>query len=389
MNVEQLQSQIAKLQSEAEALTKKEIFTKADKSACDLKLSQIADLRSQLKAAQTTDGERRQRAREVMLQTNGPDALLSKEERGSIRSLLLTPLREERSYIGMSVATDSAGGYFVPQSFYDKLVFALKAADALWDDSVVTVVPTEHGNAMTLPFSDDTSAAATIVSENTAATESEIATIDRLAFGKVPTWRSGKLLASVELLQDSAFPVEEQIVVPATAKRIQRGVGAANVTTLLSSTTSGATSAASATVTVDDVLALLGSVDPAYLSSPKAFIGMNNTTLLSLLRQKSTTGSFIWKPKYDANGRPMLANVPVVILPSLPNVAASSKSVVAGDFSRCIRRQVSQVRVIRYEQAPNLAEQGIVAYQAFMRTDFGVLTSSSSDSPIKYLTTHA
>jgi HK97 family phage major capsid protein len=389
MNVETIKSQIAQLTSESEAITKKSNFGQADKAKFDLNMSKIATLRSQLKSLQTTDEQRTQRAREVMLQTNGPDALLSKEERGSIRNLLLTPLREERSYIGMSVATDSAGGYFVPQSFYDKLVFALKTADALWDDSVVTVVPTEHGNAMTLPFSDDTSAAATIVSENTAATESEIATIDRLAFGKTPTWRSGKLLASVELLQDSAFPVEEQIVVPATAKRIQRGVGAANVTTLLSSTTSGATSAASATVTVDDVLALLGSVDPAYLSSPKAFIGMNYTTLLSLMRQKSTTGSFIWKPKYDANGRPMLANVPVVILPSLPNVAASSKSVVAGDFSRCIRRQVSQVRVIRYEQAPNLAEQGIVAYQAFMRTDFGVLTSSLSDSPIKYLTTHA
>jgi HK97 family phage major capsid protein len=380
--IETLKKKIADAQDEARRITEG-TWDSRSKSRVDVLLSNIKTWSNELKTLTTTDDERRQRA----VQAFGPDALLSKEERGSVRSLLLSPSGEQRTYTGMSVATDTAGGDFVPQDFYSKLTFALKKTDALFDDSVVTVWKTEAGNAAQAAFVDDTSAAASVVSENTNGTETEIATIGRLSFGKTPTWRSGKLFASMELLQDAAFPVEDALIVPAVAKRFQRGIGAANVTTLLNSITSGATSNTTGTVVMDDVLALLESVDPEYLESPKAFIGMNHNVMLSLMRQTSTTGSLIWKPRYDSNGRPLLANIPVVILPSLANVATGSKSVVCGDFSRCVRRQVQSVRVIRYEQAPNLVENGIVGYQGFLRSDFGVLTSASSDAPIKFLTT--
>jgi len=387
MTVESINLELRSLGNEADAISKKANVTAQDKTRFDFILSRVATLRSQLKTLTTSDEERRSRAVENALKYVGPDALLSKEEKNSVRSLLLSAGGEQRTYTGMSVGTDSAGGSFVPQDFFSKLTFALKKSDALFDDSVITVWKTEAGNAAQAAFVDDTSAAASIVTENTNGTENEVGVIDRLSFGKTPTWRSGKLFASLELLSDAAYPVEDALIVPAMTKRFQRGIGSANVTTLLSSITSGATSETTGTVTIDDCLALLESVDPEYLESSKAFFGMNFKTMATLLRQTSTTGSLIWKPKYDSNGRPLLANIPVVILPSLANVATGSKSVVCGDFSRCIRRQVQNVRVIRYEQAPNLVENGIVGYQGFLRSDFGVLTSASSDSPIKFLTT--
>jgi HK97 family phage major capsid protein len=385
MNVEQIKTQIAQLNTECENLVAKQNFTKADKSSVDLKLAKIADLRGQLKTLTTTDAERRQRMRDLAV-TIGPEALLSKEERNSVRSLLADTSgeRETKTYRAMSVATDTAGGDFVPVSFYDKLTFALKAADALWDDSVITVVPTETGNSMTLPFVNDTGASASIITENTGGTEAEIATISRLLFGKTPSWRSGMLFASLELLQDSAFDVENAVIVPAVSKRFQRGIGAANVTTLLGSITSGVSSATAGTCKIDDVLALIQSLDAEYVSGPKSFIAMNFTTMLTLMRQISTIGSLIWKPRYDSNGRPMLGNLPVVICPSLPNIATGAKPVVVGDFSRCVRRQVQSVNVTRFGQAANTAEVGLTGYQAILRSDFGV--QLSGDAPLKYLT---
>ena len=385
--IETLKKKIADAQDEARRITEG-TWDSRSKSRVDVLLSNIKTWNNELKTLTTSDEERRQRMRDLAVKV-GPDALLSKEEKNSVRSLLLSAGGEQRTYTGMSVGTDTAGGDFVPQDFYSKLTFALKKTDALFDDSVITVWKTEAGNAAQAAFVDDTSAEASIVTENTNGTENEVGVIDRLSFGKTPTWRSGKLFASLELLSDAAYPVEDALIVPAMTKRFQRGIGSANVATLLSSITSGATSAASGTVTVDDCLSLLGSVDPEYMESTKAYFGMNYATMISLLRQKSTTGSFIWRPKYDAAGHPLLGGVPVVIMPSLANVAANSKSVVCGDFSRCIRRQVQNVRVVKYEQAPALAENGVVGFQGFLRSDFGVLTSASSDSPIKYLTTHA
>ncbi|MCU1240984.1 MAG: phage major capsid protein family [Candidatus Acidoferrum typicum] len=309
--------------------------------------------------------------------------------RESLRSYLRTG--ELRTYAGMSVATDALGGYFVPQDFYSTVTAALKQADGLWNDDVVTVVESDHGNVQTFALYDDTAVAASIVSENTSPNEQEITTIDRLLLGKVPTWKSGRMYATLELLQDSQFPVEEAVITPAVASRFQRGVGTANVSTLISSTTSGATSAAPTAISLDDTLTLMQSVDPAYLASPKCFWGMNNNTLISLLRLKDAQGRYLWKPRSDANGRLLLWEKPIVLMPSLPNAIANAEgTVVLGDFSRAVRRVVkNSMRIMRYEQTVGLAEAGIVGYQAFLRTSFGLLASSSSDSPIKYLTQHA
>jgi HK97 family phage major capsid protein len=141
-----------------------------------------------------------------------------------------------------------------------------------------------------------------------------------------------------------------------------------------------------------DTLALLRNLNPAWLASCKAFFGMNFNTLVTLLSERSSlSGNYQWKPELDANGRPLLHNVPVVILPSLSSATANAQGTVGlGDFSRCFRRVVkNSLTILRYSDAPGLAEYGIFAYEGFLRTSFGVLASASSDSPIKFLTQHA
>jgi HK97 family phage major capsid protein len=303
-----------------------------------------------------------------------------------LRDYLISGKKEVRT--GMSVATDASGGFLVPTTMYQSITSALKLADGLFSDDVITVWPESHGNSATFALLDDTATVAVVAGEGTNSAEAELAVIDKMTLGKIPTWRSKKLVTTMELAADSAFPLSD-VISSAVAGRFQRGIGAANAATLISSTTSGATSESAGAVDMNDILNLIGSLDPAYLNQPKTFFGMNFATMILLLKLKDSQGRNLWYPRYDSNGRPLLYNIPVVLMPSLPTVATGhTGSIVLGDFSACVRRVVkNSLRLMTYWQADNLAENGLIAYEAFVRTSFGVLTSSNVVSPpIKYMT---
>jgi HK97 family phage major capsid protein len=256
------------------------------------------------------------------------------EQNQEIRSYLRSG-REART--GMSVATDTEGGFMVPAGYFRSRVFSmLKAVDRLFDPSVVTMYESENGNVLSVPMLNDTDTSAAIVAENVASVEGEITTVDRLQLAKVPTWRSKKIIWSTELLDDSAF-LAEDIIADAIAVRFQRGIGAANVTTLLSAATTGATSASATAVSIDDLLNLMGSIDPSYLASPKCFWLMNFATLISLLKLKDTAGRYQIHPRTDTNGNILILGKPVAICPSMPNVAASSTSIALGAMDSYLR----------------------------------------------------
>lgn len=308
------------------------------------------------------------------------------EQNQEIRNYLRNG-REARTYSGMSVATDSQGGFMVPAGYFRSRVFSmLKTVDRLFDPSVVTMYESLDGNVLTVPMLDDTEVSAAIVAENVASVESEITTVDRLQLAKVPTWRSKKIIWSLELLDDSAFPAED-IIADAIAMRFQRGIGASNVSTLLSAATSGATSASATAVSIDDLLNLMGSIDPSYLASPKCFWLMNFATLISLLKLKDTAGRYQIHPRTDANGNILILEKPVALCPSFPNIAASSTSVALGAMDRFFVRTVKNtLRLQTYTQAPSLVEAGLFAFEGFVRSNSGLLVASGADSPVKYLT---
>jgi HK97 family phage major capsid protein len=369
---------------EARALAENPNASKADLKLADVKLAEASSLK--------TNHERQLRVAQAM-GTSAPemlsDAQITRQrESQELRNYLAFGKKEVRTYSGMNVVTDASGGFFVPQTFYDSVTFALKQADGLWDDSVITLWEDEHGNAATFPLIDDTGTVAVQVGEGQSSIEAELGVIDKLTIPKPAFWRSKKLITSVELLQDSAFPVEDYVS-KAVANRFQRGISAANVSTLISQTVSGATSVTSNSVQLDDILNLLSSVNPAWLNQPKTFFGMNFSTMVGLLKLKDAQARYLWNPRFDANGRPLLFNIPVILLPSLPSAASlAAGTVVLGDFSMAVRRTVkNSMKLMRYVQADNLAENGLVAYEGFLRTSFGVLTNSNITSPpIKFLT---
>jgi HK97 family phage major capsid protein len=384
------QIELRSYQSEAEQLSKKSKLTDADRARFNYLMSAI----SLAKQGAISDEVRRAESRRTAIECgiSVTDALPTEasieisEQNREIRNYLKNG-REARTYSGMSVSVDGAGGFLVPAGYFrDRIFSMLKATDRLFDPLVVTFYESDNGNSVSVPTVNDTSVSAAIVGENSQSTEAEITTVDRLQLAKVPTYRSRQIIWSQELLVDSAFPAED-VISAAIAQRFQRGIGAANVTTLLSAATSGATSAVAGNVGINDLLALMGSIDPSYLSSPKCFWAMQFSTLIGILQLKDSAGRNLIHPRIDAQGNFLLLEKPVALCPSVPSVAASSKSVLLGDFSRFFVRTVkNSLKLMRYQEAAGLAENGLFAFEGFVRANSGLLVASGADSPIKFLT---
>lgn len=303
----------------------------------------------------------------------GPDALSMDEKRaiGTGEGIK----RGIKGYLG--VGTGSTGGYIVPQSFADRFEIMLQQTDELF--SLAMLFETRTGSATGYPVLSDTSASAAIVAEQGASTEVD-EVFAALSFGQCPTWRSGTVIASVELANDSAFDLEG-LTAGAFAIRFARGVGAAYVATLLTSAALGVTAASATAIAGDELIELTGEIDSAYL--PNASWLMLRSTFLTISQLVGSSGNFLFPSRRDANNRPTLLDFPVYFSPSMGAMTAGLKSVSFGDHSKFVRRQVKDSLQIR-TLVELYAASGKIGYLAYLRADGGLLLSGSN-IPVAYL----
>lgn len=91
------------------------------------------------------------------------------------------------------------------------------------------------------------------------------------------------------------------------------------------------TTAASASVTLDDVIDLQEELRQAYNSSA---VWMMNQTTRRQLRKVKQTQTYAWEPNSQAGAAPTLLGRPVVIADHMPSPANGAKVVLYGDFAR-------------------------------------------------------
>lgn len=282
-----------------------------------------------------------------------------------------------------SVGTSSAGGYTVAPDFMRELLIAQKAFGGMRQAS--RAIPTDTGVDLPWPTMDDTSNVASIVSENTAGSAGT-----DLAFGsktlKAWTYRSGYLALSIELLQDSAFDFDT-LIRDALALRFARGQNAHFTTGdgttqpqgIITGAALGKTGASGQTTSViyDDLVDLIHSIDPAYRAG--AIWMMKDATVAALRKLKDSQGHPLWQAGLVDGSPDRLLGYPVVVNQDMATMAASAKSILFGNFSNYIIRDVMGLRIMRLNEA--FAINGQVAFVAFQRTD-GRLVSAAS--PIKW-----
>lgn len=275
----------------------------------------------------------------------------------------------------MSTTTPAEGGYTVATEYYRQLAEAQKAFGGI--RNVATIIQTGTGAQMNFPTADATSEEGEIVGQNAAAALGET-TFGNIALD-VYKYSSKKIAVPFELIQDSMFDIEGYInallavrLGRITSKHFTTGDGSSKPYGIVTGATVGKTGTTGQTLTVtyDDLVDLEHSVDPVYRASPKCGWMLHDSALKVVRKIKDSQGRPIFVPGYEQGnpgGAPdRLLGRPINISQEMPVMAANAKSILFGDFSRYLIREVMDLTLFRMADSAFILN-GQIGFVAFNR----------------------
>ena len=231
----------------------------------------------------------------------------------------------------LSTTPDADGGYLVPTDFENQILQELEEENVV--RSLAKVIRTQHERK--IPVATGHSVAQW-TAENAAYQESNP------TFGQkqIDAYKLTDLCrVSTELLQDSAFNIEEYI-----RKEFARAFGIAEEEAFCVGTgtnqptgiftenggTVGVTTASGTAITVDEVISLVYALKSPYRRNAKFL--MNDATVSILRKLKDQNGAYLWQPSVQAGEPDRLLGYAIYTSPYVPTVAAGSLAIAFGDF---------------------------------------------------------
>ena len=231
----------------------------------------------------------------------------------------------------LSEGTDADGGYLVPEDFERDIVTALEEENVI--RSLAKVITTQHERKIPVATGHST---AQWTAENAAYTESNP------TFGQkqIDAFKLTDLCrVSVELLQDSAFDIEDYLM-----KEFARAFGIAEeqafcVGTGVNQPTSiftanggqvGVTAASSTAITADELSSLVYSLKAPSRRNAKFLL--NDATISIMRKLKDNNGAYLWQPSVQAGQPDRLLGYEIYTSPYVPTVAAGALAIAFGDF---------------------------------------------------------
>jgi HK97 family phage major capsid protein len=283
----------------------------------------------------------------------------------------------------LSTGTGSQGGYTVQTEIASTLIEALKAFGGMRE--AATVLNTEMGNPLSFPTTDGTSEVGELIAENTTATAADP------SFGTVSlsVYKfSSKIVAiPFELLQDSQINVEAFVngrlidrLGRITNTYFTTGTGSSQPNGVVTGSTAGKVGTTGQTLTViaDDLIDLIHSIDPAYRIGGCRFM-MNDASLKVIRKLKDTAGRPIYMPGYDGLSGPMadsLLGYPITINQDIAVMAANAKSILFGDFSKYVIRDVMGATLFRFDDSAYI-KLGQIGFLMWMRAGGNLLDTNA------------
>lgn len=282
----------------------------------------------------------------------------------------LTP-EEKRD---LSVGTDSAGGYTVPDDLEAQVYEYGRFQGAI--SQFATTLNTTGGNPLAIPT---VSAYGTSgwTAEANAFTESDP------TFGQVSlSAYKGTHIAQVseELLSDSAVDIEGLItrimgenLVALEESAFAVGDGSGKPTGLTAAsggTSAGKTAASTSAVTADELVDLFHSVSPVYRSRPGCVWLAADSTIAAIRKLKtgvSGDNTYLWQPGLLAGQPDTLLGKPIYAHPNMPTIAAGAKVIEFGDMAAYYIRRAGGLSIQRLNEL--YAASGQVGFRAFARVD--------------------
>lgn len=266
----------------------------------------------------------------------------------------------------------TAGGYTIPPGFLVRITETLKAFGGILN--VAEVINTDSGNPLQWPSFDGTAQVGAILAENAQETALD------LAFGTKTlgayTYSSKIVQASLQLMQDSAFDLDgfvaRQIGIRigrAVAAHLATGTGTGQPTGLLTSASVGVAAPVGSTntITYDNLLDLLHSVDPAYRSNGARWL-LNDSTLKVIRKFKDSQNRPLWEPSVQAGVPDMLYGYEYTVDQAVPSLGVSAKPLGFGNIREAyVVRQVAGGQLLRLSE--RYADFLQVGYLGFLRLD--------------------
>ena len=368
----------------------------ADASALDTVLNEIEAIDGEITRENRLNqvaGDERAEHEAAMSAAAGKGADPKNPEAGALRAMLkggLSNLSDEQRNAmrarqtgdiqgAMSTTTGSEGGYTVATEFSRTLIEAMKQMGGV--RAVASSIQTATGAQMLFPTADATSEEGEIVGQNAPVSVGET-TVGQASLG-VYKYSSKSIALPFELLQDSFIDIEAYIksLLALRLGRIQNrhqtvGTGNEQPRGLVTAAAVGKTGATGQTtvVTYDDLVDLEHSVDPIYRQG--AGWMFHDNTLQALRKMKDTNGRPIFVPGYEQGnpgGAPdRLLGRAITINQNMAAMAANAKSILYGDFSKYLIRDVMDVTLFRMTDS-KYTEVGQVGFLAFCRSGGNLL----------------
>jgi HK97 family phage major capsid protein len=342
-----------------------------------------------------------------------------------VRTSNIPPDREVRAneagQQSITYTEKTQGGTFVAQGFWDRYQLCLKQYDEIFEPWAHNDLQTETGATVPLPVIDDTSNSSTLVGETIQSTEADVATFAQQQLNAW-TFRSGYVALSLELIQDSAFPLGS-VLEKIFALRHARGVGkylitgsgvnqptglitailGAGVSPIIaagSGNNDGGPETGATSIGSQDLVNVFFAVNAAYRRG--AIFYMADTTLSTLMKLLDKSGRPLVSivSGYDIYGQPQnfyyISGRRVAICPSVPSIGSGNNSVIFGNPDYfCVRSVPSSLYFRAFKEAggtPSTTEfilRGLVACESFVRYDSNALIPNSQLSPFSLLQQHS
>jgi HK97 family phage major capsid protein len=309
----------------------------------------------------------------------------------------------------MGVATGSLGGYFVPQGYRYEIEQAMKWYGGMLE--ATDSIDTSTGQALPWPTDNDTANTGERIGENQQVTTGDV-TVGSLTFN---AWKySTKLIkVSVELLQDSAFNIEDFLKTK-FAIRFGRvlntdftlGSGSSQpmglVTAIVanngtahtwgsssgpgvpliaggSSANTGGSEDGTASIGSLDLVNLEHSLDKAYRRG--ASYMMSDLTLRYIKNLLDKYGRPLWLPGLAVNAPDTINGYPYFTNNDMATLATGNKTVIFGNLKKYMRRNVKELAILRLTE--RFADYGQVGFLGFGRYDGNLLDAGTH--PVNYL----
>ena len=267
----------------------------------------------------------------------------------------------------LGVGTGAAGGFLVPQGFYEQIITSMRAFGGV-RNSRANIFATASGQALPIPTTDDTANTGMRIAENTQITDLATTYGQRLLGAHMYTSRI--IRVAIQLLQDSAFNIETHLagIMGTRLGRITNtefttGTGTGQPQGVQTGATSGvaATAGSATSITYANIVAMEHSVDPAYRTGAEWMF--HDTTLKALKQMVDGQQRPLWTPGLAVREPDTILGYRYVINQDMPVMAANARSILFGDFSKYFVRDVLDMQVLRLtERYADFLQVGFLAY---------------------------